>query len=108
MTYRDGLTRFSARSVRRGDSGHREACATLSVNLVKPPFRSPMQSLGVRRKTLAMPRIACGFPPARRTAWAIPVGHYHRSLVLLGKFFTCPGWQGMHALLQPSLKKDTR
>jgi len=65
MTYRDGLTRFSARSVRRGDSGHREA-------------------------------------------WAIPMGHDHRSLVLLGKFFTCPGWQGMHALLQPSLKKDTR
>ena len=30
MTHRDGLPRFSARSVRRGDAGHREAHATLS------------------------------------------------------------------------------
>ncbi len=28
MTHRDGLPRFSARSVRCGDAGHREACAT--------------------------------------------------------------------------------
>ncbi len=28
MTPRDGLPRFSARSVRRGDAVHREACAT--------------------------------------------------------------------------------
>ena len=44
MTYRDGLPRFSARSVRCCDTGHREACATLSESLGKPPFRSRMQS----------------------------------------------------------------
>ena len=37
MTHRDGFPRFSARSARRGDAGHREACATLSESLGKPP-----------------------------------------------------------------------
>ncbi len=109
MTHRDGLPRFSARSVRRGDAEHREACATLSESLGKPPFRSHRRSVrghGVspfvysggrprdprgRRKALTMSRIACDFPPTRlptiwhgpkRAAWAIPIGHYHRSLVL--------------------------
>ncbi len=36
MTHRDGLPRFSARSVRRGDAGHRKACATPSKSLGKP------------------------------------------------------------------------
>ena len=40
MTRRAGLPRFSALSVRRGDAGHREACATPSESLGKPPFRS--------------------------------------------------------------------
>jgi hypothetical protein len=43
MTHRDGLPRFSARSVWRGDAGHREARATLSESLGKPPFRSSMR-----------------------------------------------------------------
>ena len=50
MTHRDGLPRFSARSARRGDAGHREACATLSESLGKPPFRSsprPVRGHGV-------------------------------------------------------------
>ncbi len=81
MTHRDGLPRFSARSVRRGDAGHREACATLSASLGKPPFRSSMRPVGGRRKALTMPHNACGFPPTRRAAWTIPMGHYHRSLV---------------------------
>ena len=50
MTHMDGLPRFSARSVRRGDAGHREACATLSESLGKPPFRSSMRPVGGRRK----------------------------------------------------------
>ncbi len=29
-----------------------------------------------------MPRIAGDFPPTRRAAWTILMGHYHRSLVL--------------------------
>ncbi len=89
MTHRDGFPRFSARSVRRGDAGHREAGAALptiwhgpkSESLGKPPFRSPMRPVGERRKVLTMPRIAGNFPPTRRAAWAIPMGHYHCSLV---------------------------
>ncbi len=85
MTRRDGFPRFSARSARRGDAGHREACATLSAPLAeslgKPPFRSPVRPVGGRRKVLTMHRIDCDFPPARRVAWTIPMGYYHRSLV---------------------------
>ena len=81
MTHKDGLPRFSARSMRRGDAGHHEPCATLYESLGKPSFRSPMGPVGVRRKPLTMHRIACDLPPARRTAWAILMGHYHRSLV---------------------------
>ncbi len=36
MTHRDGLPRLSARSVRRGDAGHRKACETPSESLGKP------------------------------------------------------------------------
>ena len=46
MTHRDGLPRFSARSVRCGDAGHRKACATPSESLGKPPFRSRMRPVG--------------------------------------------------------------
>ena len=81
MTPRDGLPRFSTRRVRRGDAGHREPRATLSESLGKPPFRWSMRPVGGRRKALPMRRIAGGFPPTRRTAWTIPMGHYHRSLV---------------------------
>ena len=81
MTHRDGLPRFSALSVSRGDAVHREARATMSESLGKPPFRSPMRPVGGRRKALTMSRIACNFPPTRRAAWTIPIGYYHRSLV---------------------------
>ena len=60
MTHRDGLPRFSARSVGRGDAAHREERATPSESLGKPPFRSPLRPVG----------------------GAIPMRHYHRSLVL--------------------------
>ncbi len=78
MTPMDGLPRLSARSVRRGDAAHREPSATLSESLGKPPLRSPLRPVGGRRKALTMSRIACGFPPTRRAAWTIPIGHYHR------------------------------
>ncbi len=85
MTYRDGLPRFSARSVRCGDAGHRKACATPSARLAeslgRPPLRSRMRPIGGRRKVLPMHRIACNFPPTRRTAYAISKSHYHCSLV---------------------------
>ncbi len=81
MTHRDGFTRFSARSVGRGDAGHREARATPSESLGKPPARSCLRAGGGRRKALTMQHIAYGSPPTRRTAWTIPMGLYHRSLV---------------------------
>ena len=58
MTHRDGLPRFSARSAWRGDAGHREARATPSESLGKPPFRSPPQPVGERREALPMGRMA--------------------------------------------------
>ncbi len=102
MTNRDGLPRFSARSAPGGhggcppgyiiaggapatpgggDAGHREACATPSESLGKPPFRSRMRPVGGRRKALTMCRIACSIPPTRRAAYAISMSHDQRSLV---------------------------
>ncbi len=71
MTHRDGLPRFSARSVRCGDAGYRKACATPSESLGKPPFRSRRRPVGGRRKVLTMHRIACASPPAEETGQAI-------------------------------------
>jgi len=82
MTRRAGLPRFSALSVRRGDAGHRKACATPSESLGKPPLRSRMRPVGGRRKVLTMHRIAGNFPPTRRAAYAISMSHDQRSLVL--------------------------
>lgn len=81
MTHRDGFPRFCARSVRRGDAGHREACATLPQSLGKPPSGSRMRAVGARRNALTMHRIARGLPPTRRAAYAISTRHYQRSLV---------------------------
>ncbi len=81
MTHRDGLPRFSARSVRCGDAGHRKACATPSESLGKPPLLLRMRPVGGRRKVLTMPRIAGNFPPTRRAAYAISMSHDQRSLV---------------------------
>jgi len=84
-THRDGLPGLSVRSVRRGDAGHRETCATQGLGGAespgKPPFRSRMRPVGGRRKVLTMHRIACNFPPARRVAYAISMGLHQRSLV---------------------------
>jgi hypothetical protein len=103
MTHRDGLPRFSARSVRCGDAGHRKACATPSESLGKPPFRSRMRPVGGRRKVLTMHRIACNFPPTRRAAYAISMSHDQRPLVLpFARAITTP--IGAH-ILWPSRRK---
>jgi hypothetical protein len=81
MTHRDDFPRFSARSARRGDGGHRKARATPSESLGKPPFRSRGRTAGGRRKALPMSHIARGLPPTRRIAHAISMGRYRRSLV---------------------------
>ncbi len=82
MTHIDGFPRFSARSAWRGDAGHRKPCGTPSESLGKPPFRSGGRTAGGRRQALTMSRIARGFPPTRRIAGPISMGHYQRSLVL--------------------------
>ena len=81
MTHRDGLSRFSARSVGCSDAVHRKLRATLSESLHNSPFGSRMRSVGGRRNGLTMHRIAGAAPPTRRTAYAISRGHYQRSLV---------------------------
>ncbi len=86
MTHREGFLRLSARSAWRGDAGHRKPRGTPSESpgpqdLGKPPFRSRGRTAGGRRKALPMSRIACGFPPTRRVACAISMGHYQRDLV---------------------------
>ena len=90
MTPRDGLPRFLARSVRRRDAPHRKACATPSKSRGRPPFRSPPQPAGGRRKALPMIAIACSISPTRRAAETISRGHYLRSSVL-GKVDTLIG-----------------
>ncbi len=98
MTHRDGFPHasrlgFSARSAWRGDAGHRKPCGTQPESpglraLGKPPpvARANRQwAHRGRRQASTMPRIACGFPPARplarRIARAISMGHYQRDLV---------------------------
>jgi hypothetical protein len=90
MTHEDGLPRFSARSVEQGDAAHREARATPSESLGKPPLRSPPPPVGERRKALPMGRIACGHPPARPAAGKILMSHYHRSLVWRARYPMSP------------------
>ncbi len=80
MTHRDGVPMFSARSVWRGDAGHREPCGTLPENLGTPPAVA-QANRRVRRQALPMSHIACGLPPARRIARAISMGHYQHFLV---------------------------
>ncbi len=86
MTHRDGFPRLSARSAWRSDAGHRKPRASSesygpSESLGKPPFRSGRRTAGGRWKALTMSRIACGFPPTRRIACPISMGHYQRDLV---------------------------
>ena len=73
------------------DRGHR----VIPRSVDKDPWRSPIQSVGGRRNGLTMHHIACGLPPTRRTAYAISMGHYQRSLVLL---FSTPNLYGECAL----------
>ncbi len=81
MTHRDGLPRLSARSAWRSDAAHRKPCATPGESRGKPPFRARRRTAGGRRKAMTMSRIARSFPPTRRIARAISMGHYQRDLV---------------------------
>ena len=81
MTHEDGLPRFSARSVEQGDAGHREARATPSESLGKPPFRSPLRPVGGRRK--ALPMAPSSYLTGRRGDPTYRRGDYWGSLSLL-------------------------
>ena len=82
MAHRDDFTRFSALGARRGDAGHRKACATLSESLEKPPFRSRMRPVGGRRKALAKRCIAGGIllpdRPHTRSLWVIITNPWYK------------------------------
>ncbi len=81
MTHRDGLPRLLdgvAHALRCPASPRR---TLLAESLGKPPLRSRRRPVGGRRKVLTMHRIAGTFPPTRRAAYAIPMGHDQRSLV---------------------------
>ncbi len=82
MTHRDGFSALSARSLCRGDAGHRETKATQSESAEKPPCRSSMGCVGGRQQALTMRRIAGGLLPTRQVPEAIPMGHYYHPLVL--------------------------
>ncbi len=100
MTHRDGFPRLSARSAWRSDAGHRKPRAPSQSHgppesLGQPPFRSRRRTAGGRRKALPMSRIARGFPPTRRIACPISMGHYQRSLVLWPRT-PCPGTRRLY------------
>ncbi|MEE9250963.1 MAG: hypothetical protein V3U93_07540, partial [Alphaproteobacteria bacterium] len=50
---------------------------------------------------MTMSRIACGFPPTRRIACPISMGHYQRDLVLLGAEQTEGPGDGLRADVVP-------
>ena len=68
MTHGDGLPRFSARSVRRRDAGHRKPRATPSESLGKPPLVAP----ATRRR--ASEGLADGGGPHRLLPSSYPTG----------------------------------
>ena len=67
---------------RRGDAGHRKACATLSESLEKPPFRSRTRPVGGRRKALAKRCIAGGIllpdRPHTQSLWVIITNPWYK------------------------------
>jgi len=65
----------------RGDAGHRKGRATRSESSEKTQVLSPLGRVGGRQQALEMPRIACAL---LRGPGAIPRGHYHQDLVLVG------------------------
>ncbi len=76
MTHRDGLPRFSARSVRCGDAGHRKAWATPSESLGKPPFRLRRRLVGEEERCRRCGASSKLFDALRRAAYATGTAAY--------------------------------
>ncbi len=100
MTHRDGLPRFSVSGLYQLNCTHTTALRGFRLGARRAVMLEPSQAarddvrkprnaalrvacpvLSGRRKGLTMRRIACNFPPARRAAYAISMGHDQRSLV---------------------------
>ncbi len=68
----------------RGDAGPRKGRATRSESSEKTQVLSPLGRVGGRQQALEMTHIAGALLPTRRDPGAIPLGHYHQDLVLVG------------------------
>ena len=82
MTHRDRPCGPPGRKERAGDAGHRPALLTPSGGLHGRPERRLAKAFGRRRARLAMCRIATPHAPSRKPWQAVPMSHYHHSLVL--------------------------
>ncbi len=85
MTPRDRPCGPSGRREVAGDVGHRQDFPTPSDGPHGRPQRRLAKAFdqggGQRRARLAMSRIATTHAPCRKPWQAVPMGHYHRSLV---------------------------
>ena len=84
MTQRDRPGDPSGRREVAGDAPHRQGFPTPSDGPPGRPERRLAKAFGRRRAELAMWRIAAPHSPSRKPWQAVPMGHYHRSLVLRG------------------------
>ncbi len=84
MTHRDRPCGPSGRREAVGNAGHCQGFPTPSDGSHGRPERRLSKAFGQRRARLAMSRIATPRAPCRKPWKAVPMGHYHRSLVLFG------------------------
>jgi len=82
MTHRDRPRGPSDRRETAGDAGHRQGLSTPSDGPRGRPERRRAKGFGRRRPRLAVPRTATPRAPGRKPWHAVPMSHYHRSLVL--------------------------
>ena len=81
MTHRDRPCGPSGRRNAVGDAGHRQGFSTPSDGPHGRPQRRLAMTFGQRRARLALHRIATPHAPCRKPWQAVPMSHYHRSLV---------------------------
>ncbi len=82
MTHRDRPRGPSGRRETAGDAGHRQGLSTPSDGPRGRPERRLAKGFGRRRTRLAVPRTATPRAPGLKPWKAVPMSHYHRSLVL--------------------------
>ena len=91
MTHRDILWDRPrgplGRGMAAGHAAHRQGLPTPSDGSRGRPGRRLAKAFGRRRARLPMCRIAAPHAPSRKPWQAVPMSHYHRSLVLRGRQF---------------------